>query len=704
MKLSFKKAFRILVLILLCGVTFLSMTVFADEIYDTYSYGADTTALAAPDAVSLERIIDSSSPEITLGSITDLFYSSVSQTLYAVDQTNNRVVRFAKNGEVLGTISGFLNNGVWDSFHSPTGVFADSQGHLYIADTENARIVELDSKGELVRIIGTPESTVLGENFDYKPIHLVRDSIDRFYIISTGFNQGVLCLDETGAFLNCTGTPAVAFDPVQYFWKIISTKQQKERMDKFVPTEYNNISIDSEDFLYVSCNTYTIWDYLKDSVASLRKLNAKGSDILKKDENGFSPYGDRKIVKNADISGGSSLVDVISMDYGMFCTVDSNRKRVFVYNEQSQLLFEFGAPGDYSGTFRNPTAVEYIDGNFFVADGEKGTIAVFRLNSYGEMLMEAARLHNIGDYIAEEELWSEIFSLNNNSSIALTGLANVEYRNSDYKASMLHFKLADDIEGYSKSFKEYRNGILNRYSVLIIAVAVSVIFCIVLIFKLYKRHLASDHYNPGKYEASLEFGRRTIFRPMSHFWDLTWEKRGTMAAAVTILIASELIMLFDTYGTGYIFAGKSMLTTNPLTVIFKLPGILLLYCACNWCVTSLMDGKAKFSQIFMANCYALLPIVFLIPLAVLISNFITYSEGTFYHLIVGLCYLWVLVLIICANKQIHDYYFGKSIGVLLLTVVVMVIAVFLMVLFLALIQQMFDFFVTIMNDIGSRLI
>ena len=694
---------KILFLTAVCmGIFFSSFSVSAKEIYNSYSYGSNKTAEIAPEAVAFEKTVDSSNFGTALGAVTDLCFDKTAGILYAVDQTKHRIVKTDFKGNYRGIIDSFDNKGKKDRFSAPTGMFIDKKQNIYVADTGKNRIVELDKKGKLIRIIGAPESTILGKNFQFNPTHLVIDSIGRFYVISTGFNQGVLCLDENGDFLNCLGTPAVTFDLADYFWKRISTKEQKARMDKYVPTEYNNIAIDDEDFLYVTCSNYTIWDYIGGTALTLKKLNAKGSDIITED-NGFKPYGDRTIVNKGSYSGGSILVAARALDNDMICSVDRNRGKVFVYNSQSQLLFEFGSVGDYDGTFLMPTAVEYYDGMFAVSDSTKQNISFFRVNEYGKMLFETARLHKLGDYEAEEKLWSEIFTNNNNSTIALIGLANVEYRNGSYKESMEHFKLADDTAGYAKSFEEYRREMLNRYSIPIVIVLALLLIGIIVIFKLYKRHLKSENYSPGHLEASLEFGRRAMFRPMSHYWDLTWEGKGTMSAAWVIFATVEIIMILEAYCTGYVFAGKSIVLTNPVTVLFKMPLLLILYCICNWCVTSLMDGKAKFKQIWMANCYALSPIIVLIPVTIILSNFITANEGSFYHILVGLAYGWMLVLIICANKQIHDYEFGKSVLVLLITVLVMAVVIFLVVLMLALMQQMLDFGKAFFGDLFSIL-
>ena len=59
-------------------------------------------------------------------------------------------------------------------------------------------------------------------------------------------------------------------------------------MDLFVPTEYSNLCLDSEDFIYATISTF---DGAVESAEPIRKLNAKGTDILVR--NGYNdPYGD----------------------------------------------------------------------------------------------------------------------------------------------------------------------------------------------------------------------------------------------------------------------------------------------------------------------------------------------------------------------------------------------------------------------------
>lgn len=51
-------------------------------------------------------------------------------------------------------IDGFENNGVPDRFNNPSGIFVTEEGHIYVADTDNGRLVELNPEGKFVREIG----------------------------------------------------------------------------------------------------------------------------------------------------------------------------------------------------------------------------------------------------------------------------------------------------------------------------------------------------------------------------------------------------------------------------------------------------------------------------------------------------------------------------------------------------------------------
>ena len=107
----------------------------------------------------------------------------------------------------------------------------------------------------------------------------------------------------------------------------------------FVPTEYNGMTVDSSNFIYVTTNAYSQNDYQAGKITPLRKLNAEGNDILVTGGT-VRPYGDTAFVQTGSYRGASSLVDVCALPYGAYAVLDSNRGRFFVYNAGGELLFE----------------------------------------------------------------------------------------------------------------------------------------------------------------------------------------------------------------------------------------------------------------------------------------------------------------------------------------------------------------------------
>ena len=95
--------------------------------------------------------------------------------------------------------------------------------------------------------------------------------------------------------------------------------------------------------------------------------------------------------------------------------------------------------------------------------------------------------------------------------------------------------------------------------------------------------------------------------------------------------------------------------------------------------------------------------VLLLPIATLLSNVLVQEEGDFFRFLVILAIGWSLCLILCANRQIHDYTMGKTVAVMLITLLVMVIVLFLFVLAFALANQFVSFLRDLSTEISMRL-
>ena len=696
-----KKYFYFLLSVLFAVSAFL-MPASAKEAYNSYGYNVSGEVVASQKGAIPLYKIDSSSLGTEFSSPSDIFFSADNR-LFILDKSVGCIIICDSNGRLIKKITGVSFAGKISPFSKPGGIFAANDGTVYVADTENSRIVQMDENGIGIRELKEPASPLFGSDFEYKPVKVALDSVGQIYVLSENYNNGIIVLDGEGEFLKCIGAPAVTFNLAEYFWKSISTDAQKARMKAYVPTEFNNICLDENDFIYATCNAYSTWDYLGKRAVSLKKLNAKGENILKKDSRGDYPYGDKKVTGNGVYPGGSSIVDAADLNYGMFAILDRNRCRVFVYNPDSELLFSFGSPGLVDGTLSRPTALAYGQNRFYVADDTKKCIQVFGLTDYGNTLVNAYMLNAKGDYEGEQQAWKKIYAENSNSKLAILGIAHSIFNSGDYKSAMSYFKELNDTENYSKAYRLYRQEYVNNHNWLIWVLLICALL-IILGIKFWLAYRKKHPKNHGVFYNQVMFSRKIIFRPLSGMWGLTWEKGGSMSAGLVLLAAASGCMLLQTYGVGYLFGGKDAQKTLILIPLLKLAAGVGLFSLCNWCVSSLMDGKGKLKNIFTVNCYALTPIIILIPVSVILSRFMTLDEGNMYSMIVGLTYFWVALLIICGNKQVHDYDMGKSLLVLLITIAVLVIVLFLFVLFLILMQQVFTFAVDFAKDIAGHIV
>jgi hypothetical protein len=707
----FKKISVLFVLL----VMLFSMTASASS-YRSYVYDNNGTAQEAPDAMVHEKTIYLQEYENEKGRKMQPLSDSADlcmgddNNLYIVDKGNNRIVVMnAEDYSIVKEIKTFRNDGMKDSLYQPEGIFVAKDLSLYICDTGNGRLVHLDKDGNLLNVIKDGvKSEVLPKKFQFSPSKVAVDSAGRIFVINNNFTMGLLEIDANGGFVQTLGAPAVTYNAVELIWRAISTEEQRKRMQDFVPTEFNSITIDDEDFVYV---TNDVFDQTTvNDVEMISRLNAKGSDVLRKLPE-TNPYGDNIGVWTGQYKGPSRLTDVVTMDYGMYMVLDNNRNRVFFYNNDGANLFEFGAPPDTSDNVHTvytddslitPVAIEWYNGKCFVLDVDNGDfarISVFKTTSYGELIMEATELHYQDKYDEEAVLWEQVLTLNANSAAAKQSLGKVAYRNGEWNTAMEYFKEINDPENYSKAYKYARRDLIsNNFTWGIIAIVAFIVLIIVL-KKLRKKYLPP--VKEDSFLGKLSFSKRVIFRPLNSYWSLTRENKGSVAAATVLLLGAAFAKLIQARFTGFIF-DSSAERANIFMEFATVVAPLLLFVVCNWCVTSLLNGEGNLKAIYISSCYALTPMIFLYPIATIISTVMLQEEGEFYVVFISIALFWVALLLFSSVMRVHDYTLGWTIIIIFITLIVMLLVVFLSVLFFALLQQMYGFITDIMNEIATR--
>lgn len=207
----------------------------------------------------------------------------------------------------------------------------------------------------------------------------------------------------------------------------------------------------------------------------------------------------------------------------------------------------------------------------------------------------------------------------------------------------------------------------------------------------------------SKYKKSLKFALYCTTHPMDGYWDITHEKRGTYAAANTILIATLVTRVLQLQFTSFIF---NKVYWEELNIFLYLASILFplaLWVVGNWALTTLFDGKGRLGQVYMATCYALTPYVLIqIPL-IIFSNGVTIDEAEFYTTLSTISLIWCAGLIVIAMAQIHEYSMSKNILFTVASIFAMLVMIFILMLFFSMITQGISYFISLGKEYLFRL-
>lgn len=443
------------------GIMALSMAFMipAEAAENTYTYTYDYYAeqRESPDAYRAELFLTGSA--LGIGDFKNpqgMFIRD--NRIYICDTGNNRIVVLERNGkeiDVISQIYEITGNAAIRALSEPQDIFVAENGDLYICDTRNQRVVHTDSNGEFKKELIRPVDETVDQKSDFQPLKAVADDTGRVFVLVKNYNKGFLEFEKDGEFSGYIGANEVKFNMIDYLWKSIATKAQKEQLEQFVPTEYNNLELDREGFFYATTSVFEEWELKSDQAKPIRKLNSMGMDILVKNGE-YPPIGDLIWGNAGGVSGASRLIDVTAMENDSYYAVDRSRGRIFGYDSQGNLLYAFGGLGNQLGYFRYPTALEHMGTDLLVLDSQNCGITILGLTQYGKLINAGLNEYRKGDYDASAKQWQEVLRQNGNYDLAYIGIGRARLRQEDYKTAMEYFELKRDKKNYSKAYKLYR--------------------------------------------------------------------------------------------------------------------------------------------------------------------------------------------------------------------------------------------------------
>ena len=703
-----RKKLKFLTALISAAIICSSFTVFAGSFsttqapYENYTYwegvsGSLKKAVYSKAMYYADRKINAQSLGISkFSEIKDVFCTDSNET-YILDSRGSKIIVLTPEYTFSREITRIDDNGNDILFSGASGIFVGNDGRIYIADTENARVLIADKDGKLIKELGVPQSALIPEGFEYRPTKIAVSENHEMYVLSDGSFYGALVFDEHYNFKGFYGSNTVKSsitEGIANLWnQLFMTDSKRENSEKSLPYQFTDLCMDKDGFIY----TVTGKTESEGNVTGqIKKLSPSGISILGGDSYNYVDEG------YADVKGdtvSTRVQDLLALDVddnGYIFALDSTYGRIFVYTPESRLLTAFGGgltKGRSLGTFCSACAIAENGGDILVCDSSNNDITLFKPTEYGKSCMEANMLTSDGDYIAAKPLWEGIHNQDSNNQIAYSGLAKAYMAEGNYELALKYAEEGYDRELYDEAFSSLRKEFMSNHFTVLFLGAVGIVALIVAAVVVIKKKKIAIVKNQ---QLKLMLG--TVNHPFATFDTVKEKKTGSVLLATLLLLLYYAVTVAKSLFSGFSFNSFDSGSFNSMFILVRSIGMVILWTLCSWAVGALFNGKGTIRNIYIVTCYCLIPLIFSDAVYIVFSNLLTSDEGAFLGIFSTIMIMITAFYLIVGMIRIHDYSFGEFIITSILTVIGMVLIIFFVFLVGVLVQQLWGFIVTLVSE------
>ena len=467
MKKIFKRAVTAALSVIICGYTAI-FTASAKEPYDVYNYDRWGEPIPSQAGYTAERAVSGYDLGVGAMNMPSDIFCAFDGNFYITDTGNNRII--AINSDFTDAVrvydSFIMADGTKTALKKPSGIFISAENQLmYIADTENSRVLITDLDGYVVREITKPDTEIYDSRRTFNPQRVIADKAGNVYVVLNNITTGAAMFSPDGEFTGFYGANRV--QPTaeiigDYFSGLFMSEEKLTRRTRNVPSGITSFDIEG-DFIYTCTSSST------QTTDTIKKLNSAGKNIFANNEAVFGDYSPMYDTSQNRVLA-SAIIDVDIAEDGNINCLDFTMGRIFQYDEDCNLLFIVGTNADQVGGFKQAAALESCDDRLYVTDTMKNTVTIFKETDFGEVVHKASALHNSGCYEEALDPWLEVLKYDGTYRRAYLGIAAAKLRSGDYGEAMKYAKLADAGKIYDKAFEGYRmEFIRNNFEPILLA-------------------------------------------------------------------------------------------------------------------------------------------------------------------------------------------------------------------------------------------
>ncbi len=703
------------VMIMLFGV--MGITASAADVqnkpYDTYTIwnGYDQKVTTSQRAVyEYQTTINGDSLNISAFNAPNDVCTDTKGNVYVADTTNGRIVVLTSDFKLKNVIENLTFEGEAIDITGSLGVYVHTNGKIYIADTNHERVVVCDAAGTVLDLLTLPDADVIPSDFQFMPKRIAIDSKGYTYVVSEGSYYGAILYGPDGEFVSFYGSNTVTStlgDIFDKIWELLFASEtlQAEKV-KSLPFQFTDIAVDDDDFIYTATGATNIY---KADPGQLKKLSPGGVNVLKdktsievesSDNLQFSDAS--KSVRASSSENRVTSLSSITLDKnGFMYSADSVYGRVYIYDQNCNPIAVFGGGTGAATQKGMSSAISSLalgkNNEVIVLDRVSGALQIFKITDYGKLLLEAQSLTVNGAYVEAQPLWEQVLKLDRNSQLAYRGLAKACLVNEEYERALEYSKIGIDQDTYASAFEVVRADRISKNFTLIFIVAVAVLGALAALLYVSNKREVKLVKNP---QVSLMF--QCIVHPFQSFTRIRYEGQGSVMLATIVLIAFYISSFVSQVYGGFMYQIFDKTTFNSLIVLLGTVGLVLLWVICNWGMSTLFEGKGSVKHIYICTCYSLIPMVAYNFIYTALSNFVVPDEALIITCIYYLCFGLTAIMFCVSVMTVHEFGFGKFVGITAISVVAMLVVVFMLFMVGILVQQFGSFFVTIYKEVKYR--
>ena len=609
----------------------------------------------------------------------DLFF--LNDRLYIADKGNARVL-------VINLTDNTALSVGEDVLKTPTGVSADPEGRIYVADPGSGLAYRFQPDGDLDFTFARPTTPNFGRNQGYKPTKLAAADQGGVYMVSEGTTAGIIHIDGLGNFLGYFTSNDVNLAFFEKLKELVLTEEQQSLLLQIrTPPSFGNIYRGGDGLVYT---------INRGSDVVVKKHAISGLDMFKNSANRY------QITEPTDLC--------VAPD-GRFYALQSDGT-VVEFTSDGDLIVAFGGSSyktDKAGRFEVPSGIAADhEGRIYVLDEQRAFVQVFTPTPVQQQVHQALTAYNNGEYATSKMLWQQILKFNNTSYLAHLYMGKSYLQEMDYQAAQNHFAIARVRDLYSTAYWEVRNIWLQVWLGRLI-IGTATLFLLLLVFKrINKRRsllavpkLAWTNMKQNRLIADFAALPQAMKHPIDTAYNVKVGSTGTWLSASVIFLVLMVLLVLDQVASGFIFSVDLERYSLFNTVIYYIIAVFLFVIG-NYFISSINDGKGTLRSIYISLAYAFAPAILLMPMITLISNVSTLNEAFLLNFARMTVLVLCLVNMVLVLIEIHDYSLKLTLGNILVTLFFMAVAILAASVAFLLLRQVFIFVQEMITEVMLR--